>query len=95
MSNKWKALIDLGIDLAVAYHETREPRKPVLAADGVLLGVSALMLLVAVGLGLAAAFWAMEPALGPAIASLLTAVIAVGIAGVAFGASRLLMRQEQ
>jgi hypothetical protein len=94
MSEKWKAVIDLAVDLAVAYQETRKPRKPVLAADAVLLVITMVMVLTAVGFGLAAAFCAMLPALGAAGAALLTATIALGVAVAAFAISRALMHSN-
>ncbi len=95
MSGHWKALIDLAVDVAVAYQETRKPRKPVLAADAVLLAVAMTMAMTALGLGLAAAFWAMLPAVGTPVAALLTACIALGVGVVSFALSRLLMHTNQ
>ncbi len=90
---RWAALVDFALDIAVAYRKTQQPRKPRIAADAVLLSLSALLLLVGIGFGLAAAYGALL-VLGSAAAAGLTAAIAVFASLLAFALSRLVMSRR-
>ena len=87
--SKLPAYIEFAIDLAVAYQRMRKRRTARFVAEIALLVLAGVMVLTAIGLGLAAAYWAMI-ALGSSIAGLLTGVIALATAGAALLASRWL-----
>jgi hypothetical protein len=93
--NRILAGLQVALDVAAAYQKTREPKKPRIAADAVLLIFAGLLICTSVGFGLAAAFLAMHQALGGPIAALLTSVIAFAAALTAFLISRWLMRPQR
>ncbi len=93
MKKLW-ALIDVALDVAIAYHEARQPRKPRFAADGVLLVIAGLAVVTAMAFGLAAVYAALS-GFGAALAALLTGVVALGVGIVAFALSRWIMRPKR
>ncbi|MFP4053846.1 MAG: hypothetical protein ACLFV7_08285 [Phycisphaerae bacterium] len=91
MSKLW-SYIELAVDVAAAYQEIHKPpKRQKIAAGDLLMVFSGLLVLTALGFGIAAIFWALM-VLGPIVASLLTAVAALVLAGICVGVSRYLLR---
>jgi hypothetical protein len=86
------AAVEVGLDLANAYQQTRKPKKQRIAADMILLLLAGLLGVTAVGFGLAAAYLGIACVLSKAVAALLTGVIALGMGLIALLVSRLIMR---
>mgnify|MGYP006302402259 FL=1 len=79
----------------MAYQQLRQPRRPRLIADAVLLVVSVALLMTALGFALTAAYWAMARTLGGPVAALLTALIALGGGLATLLGPRWLVRQRR
>lgn len=90
--NRLLAAVEVALDLANAYHQTRKPKKQRIAADVILLLLAGILGLTAVGFALAAAYLAMACVLSAAVAALLTGVLALGAGLAALLVSRLVMR---
>lgn len=86
------SFFELALDVAAAYQQVHKPQKrtTITAADGLAL-LAGLLLLTALGLGLAAIFHA-TAVLGTAIACLLTGFSALALGAIALGLSRVLLQ---
>jgi hypothetical protein len=86
--------LQIALDIAAAYRETRKPRKPRIAADVILLAFSGLLLCTFLSFALASVYLALRAAVSAPIAALLTGVVALAGSVVAFGFSRWLMQTK-
>ncbi len=86
--------LQIALDLAAAYRDTRQPRKPRIAADVILLVFSGLLLCTFLGFALAAVYLALCAAVSTPIAALLTGVASLAGSLATFGFSRWLMQPE-